>query len=132
MGALGDAVPPPTDAPVSEKPGDQVGDRPTLRKALRPARRLPRGLLCTSALSSSDLREVEGQPSASRSMGPSTGPQNRLGWDERLPRTLRLQPQSQSPPSHPILASLPKNKNLGSRILELQDMMKAEGLNTWR
>lgn len=40
--------------PVSEKPGDQVGDRPTLRKALRPARRLPRGLLCTSALSSSD------------------------------------------------------------------------------
>lgn len=50
-----------------------MSDRLTLRRALRPARRLPRGLLCTSTLSSSDLRGVEGQPTAPRLTGPSTG-----------------------------------------------------------
>jgi len=46
----------PELCPVSEaeEPGDQVGDRPMLRRALRPARRLPWGLLCTPTLSSSD------------------------------------------------------------------------------
>lgn len=50
-----------------------MGDRLTLRRALRPARRLPRGLLCTSTLSSSDLRGVEGQPTAPRLTGPNSG-----------------------------------------------------------
>lgn len=64
---------PAADTPVLEEPGDQVDDRLTLRRALRPARRLPRGRLGTSTLSSSDLRGVEGQSTAPRPMGPSTG-----------------------------------------------------------
>ena len=65
------ALPPTTGTPVSEEPGDQVGDRLMLRKPLRPARRLPWGLLCTTALSSSDLREVEAQSTAGRPSGTS-------------------------------------------------------------
>lgn len=49
-----------------------MGDRLTLRKALRPARRLLQGLLCTSVLSSYDLREIEGWSTAGRPTGPRT------------------------------------------------------------
>lgn len=58
-----------------------MGDRLTLHKALRPARRLPRGLLCTFTLSSSDLREGEAQCTAGRPSGPRTGaPQKDQAW----------------------------------------------------
>lgn len=86
LGALlwtSSASPPtPHSTPVSEEPGDQVGDRLPLHKALRPARRLPRGLLCTSTLSSSDLREVEAQRMAGGPQGQGLGPPKRtgLGW----------------------------------------------------
>lgn len=73
LGALGKVVPaldPPQPShrtagtPVSEEPRDQVGEQLTLREALRPARRLPWGLLRISTLSASDLREVEGLSAA--------------------------------------------------------------------
>lgn len=52
------------------------------REALRPARRLLRGLLCTSTLSSSDLREVESLSTATDPQGQGLGPQKRVrpGW----------------------------------------------------
>lgn len=70
---------PTTGTPVSEEPGDQVGDRPMLRKPLRPARRLPRGLLCTATRSPSDLREVEAQATAGRPSGTSNQGEARVG-----------------------------------------------------
>lgn len=61
---LGQASHPAAGPPVSEEEelGDQVGDRPTLRRALRPARRLPWDLLCTSTLCSSDLGKWKADP----------------------------------------------------------------------
>lgn len=50
-----------------------MGDRLMLRKALRPARRLLRGLFCTSVLSSYDLGKIEGQSTAGRPAAPRTG-----------------------------------------------------------
>lgn len=90
-GALGNAAPaldppqppqPTTGTPVSEEPRDQVGEQLTLREALRPARRLPWGLLCTSTLSSSDLREAEGLSTAGRPTVQGLGPRKRVrpGW----------------------------------------------------
>lgn len=59
-----------------------MGDRLTLHKDLRPARRLPRGLLCTSTLSSSDLREWRLRALPADPQGQGLGPpkRTRLGW----------------------------------------------------
>lgn len=97
---------PATGAPVSkegEEPGDQVGDRPMLRSALRPARRLPWGLLFTSTLSSSDLGKWKvdsllPDPQA-KDWGPRTGPD--LGGAKQASQDIETQPQNQPPPLTP-------------------------------
>lgn len=46
---------PATGTPVSEDLGDQDGDQLMLLRALRPALRLPQGILCALIISSSNL-----------------------------------------------------------------------------
>lgn len=111
-----------------------MGDRLTLHGALRPARRLPWGLFCTSTLSSSDLREVQAQSTASMPSGPRTGaPEHGQAWvgQDSLLGTLRPRLQSQ-PVSPTFLASLPQHKNFGSSLWKLRNVRKAKGLGVCR
>lgn len=91
-----------------------------LRRALRPALRLPWGLLCTSMLSSSDLRKVEGQPTAPIPVGLRAGAPEQghvWMWQDRLPEPLRPILKANCPLS-PLLGLPAQNKNLGSGMLD--------------
>lgn len=100
-----------------------MGDQLTLLRALRPARRLPRGLLCTSTLSSSDLREAEGQPTAPRSTGPRSGSlEQGLGGIRQASWDTEAQPHSQVP-----LLGLPAQE----QEFGLQDARTTESSASW-
>lgn len=102
---------------MSEEPGDQDGDRLTLLRALRPARRLPRGLLCTSTFCSFDLGKWRVSLLPPDPQGQGLGSWIGPGLSGAM---------ASSEPATPSHTSLPKT--LGSMMLELQNVMTPGGL----